>query len=170
MKLWFEKIPSPIGTMLVISDGEVLRSLDFEDFGPRQQKQLRSHYRDHELREGRVPGDIADALRAYFAGELRAIERLRTATGGTAFQKRVWAALREIPVGMTESYGALGKRLGMPQASRAVGLANGANPVAIVVPCHRVIGADGSLTGYGGGLERKRWLLAHEGVMLRRAA
>jgi methylated-DNA-[protein]-cysteine S-methyltransferase len=103
-------------------------------------------------------------VHAYFAGDLSAIERLAVVTGGTDFQREVWAALRRIPAGRTLSYGALATQLGRPKAVRAVGLANGANPIGIVVPCHRVIGADGSLTGYGGGLERKRWLLAHEGA------
>jgi methylated-DNA-[protein]-cysteine S-methyltransferase len=108
------------------------------------------------------PGGLTAALRAYFAGDLGAIDGLPVATGGTDFQRAVWAALREIPCGETRSYGELAQRIGHPTAVRAVGLANGANPVAVVVPCHRVIGADGSLTGYGAGIERKRWLLAHE--------
>ncbi len=102
------------------------------------------------------------AIAAYFDGELHAIDSLPTATEGTPFQQCVWRALREIPAGQTVSYGALANRIGKPSAVRAVGLANGANPIGIVVPCHRVIGANGSLTGYGGGLERKRWLLHHE--------
>lgn len=106
------------------------------------------------------------SLKAYFAGELAAIEGIRVATGGTDFQRSVWMALRKIPLGETISYGALASRLKCPRSARAVGLANGANPVGIVVPCHRVIGADGSLTGYGGGLQRKRWLLEHEGAQL----
>ena len=104
----------------------------------------------------------ASAIAAYFDGDLHAIDSLPTATEGTPFQKDVWQALREIPTGQTVSYGVLAKYIGKPAAVRAVGLANGANPIGIVVPCHRVIGADGSLTGYGGGLERKRWLLHHE--------
>ncbi len=113
----------------------------------------------------RSPDAVREAARAladYFAGDLDAIADLPTAANGTAFQLSVWAALRQIPVGETVSYGALAARIGRPKAVRAVGLANGANPIAIVVPCHRVIGADASLTGYGGGLHRKRWLLAHE--------
>jgi methylated-DNA-[protein]-cysteine S-methyltransferase len=99
---------------------------------------------------------------AYFRGELRAIDGLRVETRGTPFQRAVWTALREIPCGTTVSYSDLARRIERPSAVRAVGLANGANPVAIVVPCHRVVGAGGALTGYGGGLSRKRWLLAHE--------
>ncbi len=112
--------------------------------------------------EARGSSPAAAVLGRYFAGELKAIDRLKTANGGTAFQRKVWAALRTIPARATTSYGELAARLGMPKAARAVGLANGANPIAIVVPCHRVIGANGTLTGYGGGLARKRWLLAHE--------
>ena len=111
-----------------------------------------------------MPDEIRGALAAYFEGELSSIEALPVATGGTDFQRSVWAALRAIPAGETRSYSALATSVGRPAAVRAVGLANGANPIGIVVPCHRVIGKDASLTGYGGGLERKRWLLAHEGA------
>ena len=109
---------------------------------------------------------VRRALDAYFAGDLGAIDNISVATGGTPFQRTVWAALHRIPAGMTTSYGALAVTIGRPSAMRAVGLAVGSNPVAVIVPCHRVIGADHSLTGYGGGLARKRWLLAHEGLEL----
>jgi methylated-DNA-[protein]-cysteine S-methyltransferase len=99
---------------------------------------------------------------AYFDGDVRALDALPVKTQGTAFQSEVWAALRAIPVGQTRSYGQLAAAIGRPSAVRAVGLANGSNPVGVIVPCHRVIGANGTLTGYAGGLERKRWLLAHE--------
>jgi len=116
--------------------------------------------------QARVPADdpagVATAVRRYFAGDVHAIDALPVAPTGTAFQRAVWAALRRIPVGTTVSYGELARTLGAPSAVRAVGAANGANPIWLVVPCHRVIGADGSLTGYGGGLPRKRWLLDHE--------
>lgn len=108
------------------------------------------------------PFGLTSALAAYFKGDVHSIDRLPVAFGGTAFQNTVWTALRTIPAGSTRSYGALAKAIGAPKAVRAVGLANGANPVGVVVPCHRVIGADGSLIGYGGGLPRKKWLLAHE--------
>jgi methylated-DNA-[protein]-cysteine S-methyltransferase len=114
-----------------------------------------------------LPGDdrsllaAREQLEAYFAGRLE-IFSLELSPAGTPFQQRVWRALLEIPFGATESYGELARRIGLPQAARAVGLANGRNPISIVIPCHRVIGADGSLTGYGGGIERKKWLLAHE--------
>jgi O-6-methylguanine DNA methyltransferase len=109
---------------------------------------------------------VRDAIAAYFAGDLTALDRVPVKTNGTTFQKDVWSALRSIPAGETVSYGALAARIGRPRAVRAVGLANGRNPVGVIVPCHRVIGANGTLTGYAGGVERKRALLAHEGVMV----
>jgi methylated-DNA-[protein]-cysteine S-methyltransferase len=108
------------------------------------------------------PFGLVAAMQAYFAGAVRSLDRIAVHFSGTSFQTSVWQALRAIPAGETTSYGALAKRLGQPGAMRAVGLANGANPIGVIVPCHRVIGADGSLTGYGGGIDRKRWLLAHE--------
>jgi methylated-DNA-[protein]-cysteine S-methyltransferase len=115
---------------------------------------------DHQLADD--PFGLSSRVRAYFAGDLTTIEGIETDGGGTDFQRRVWAELKRIPCGVTISYGELARRLGDKNAMRAVGLANGRNPIAIVVPCHRVIGADGSLTGYGGGIDRKKWLLAHE--------
>jgi O-6-methylguanine DNA methyltransferase len=117
------------------------------------------------LAEGKDPCGAVSALRAYFTGDLKAIDRLPVDTGGTEFQQAVWSALRRIPVGRTTCYSDLASSIGRPSAVRAVGTANGANPVAVVVPCHRVIGKDGGLIGYGGGLERKAWLLRHEGAM-----
>jgi methylated-DNA-[protein]-cysteine S-methyltransferase len=160
-----DRVASPLGTLLVVcDDAGRLRALDFHDYEARMQRLLRAHYgeRGFELRAGRAPTAITDALAAFFAGALHALDGVEVRTGGTPFQRRVWSALRRIPGGVTHSYGGLAGAIGKPGASRAVGLANGANPIAIVVPCHRVIGADGSLTGYGGGLERKRWLLDHE--------
>ena len=107
-------------------------------------------------------GGIGDRVRAYFAGVLSALAEVPVRTGGSEFQRTVWQTLREIPAGDTTSYGRVAARLGRPSASRAVGHASGANPIAIAIPCHRVVGASGALTGYAGGLERKRWLLAHE--------
>jgi methylated-DNA-[protein]-cysteine S-methyltransferase len=110
--------------------------------------------------------EVAEALRRYFAGDLAAFDGLAIdPLGGTPFQREVWAALREIPAGRTASYADIAERIGRPRAVRAVGAANGQNPVAIAIPCHRVIGRDGTLTGYGGGLPRKEWLLRHEGVL-----
>ena len=116
------------------------------------------------LVEGRAPEGVRAAVEAYFTGDVRALDAVPVKTAGTDFQKAVWAALRAIPAGETRSYGQLAAAIGSPKAVRAAGLANGQNPVAVIVPCHRVIGANGTLTGYAGGLERKRWLLAHEGV------
>ena len=109
-------------------------------------------------------------LTRYFGGEIGALDTIAVELNGTPFQKNVWQALRRIPGGTTISYAELAKRIGEPSAVRAVGTANGANPVAVIVPCHRVIGSNGRLTGYGGGLDRKQWLLAHEGVVSRRAS
>jgi methylated-DNA-[protein]-cysteine S-methyltransferase len=160
-----ERFNTPTGRMLLVTDEQGrLRALDWEDHEDRMQRLMRRHYRDTHvtLREVTRKSKARRALDAYFAGELGAINELETATNGTPFQREVWTALRRIPAGRTLSYGALAKKIARPAAVRAVGLANGANPIAIVVPCHRVIGANASLTGYGGGLERKRWLLAHE--------
>jgi methylated-DNA-[protein]-cysteine S-methyltransferase len=162
-----ERFNTPTGRMLLASDEQGrLRALDWEDHEERMLRLLRRQYRGVavELREVTRKSAPRRALDAYFDGELSAIDALTTATGGTAFQRDVWSALRRIPTGKTLSYGALATKIGRPAAVRAVGLANGANPIAIVVPCHRVIGANASLTGYGGGIERKQWLLAHEGA------
>ena len=163
MLLQFERRKSPIGTMLVIFDASGrLRSLDFADYESRMHLLLRRHYGDYELRPDTAPRAIADPLDGYFTGAIDALDVVEVATGGTAFQRQVWRALRTIGPGMTTSYGQLAAQIGHGKASRAVGLANGANPIAIVVPCHRVIGANGKLTGYGGGLPRKQWLIDHE--------
>ncbi|NND99355.1 MAG: methylated-DNA--[protein]-cysteine S-methyltransferase [Pirellulaceae bacterium] len=163
MQLRFDKKVSPVGSMLLVTDDlDVLYSLDFEDFEPRMHKLLKRYYGDVQLRYGTIAPRIRESLDNYFDGDFTALDRLAVATGGTEFQSKVWSQLRSIPPGETLSYGRLADRVGRPTASRAVGLANGANPVAIVVPCHRVIGASGALTGYGGGLARKRWLLNHE--------
>jgi methylated-DNA-[protein]-cysteine S-methyltransferase len=161
---FIEHIETPTGRMRIVSDdAHNLRALDWDDHEPRMQDLLRRYYGDAvQLREVLRPSLAARSLLAYFDGDLEAIADLATATGGTAFQRTVWSALRRIPAGRTVSYGMLAAQIGQPKAVRAVGSANGANPISIVVPCHRVIGADSSLTGYGGGLHRKRWLLAHE--------
>jgi methylated-DNA-[protein]-cysteine S-methyltransferase len=148
-------IASPIGELLLASDGESVTGLYMQN-----QKHGAMQTMDWKRDETALKQPRAQ-LQAYFAGELRDFE-LPLAAEGTPFQQRVWRALCDIPYGETISYGELARRIGQPSAARAVGLANGQNPIAIVVPCHRVIGANGSLTGYGGGLERKRWLLAHE--------
>jgi methylated-DNA-[protein]-cysteine S-methyltransferase len=160
-----DRVPSPLGPLVLVSDGSgALRALKFHDQEARMERQLRLHYGegDYTLVAGRAPDAITTALAAYFAGDLRAIDAVPVHTGGTEFQRIVWAALRRISAVTTTTYSQLATVIGRPRACRAVGLANGANPVGIVVPCHRVIGADGTLTGYGGGIDRKRWLLDHE--------
>src|SRR4051794_15309704 len=156
-----ERFGTPTGRMLLVTDDQSrLRFLDWEDHEARMQGLLARYYRKTNvvLRELTRKSGARRALEAYFAGELEAIAQLATNSPGTEFQREVWHALRGIPTGQTLSYGALAANIGRPAAVRAVGLANGANPIAIVVPCHRVIGANATLTGYGGGLDRKRWL------------
>ena len=162
------RLPTPIGeALLVVDDEGSLRALDFAEHEERMRHRLELHYGvDVAVEGGGVPAGLRGRFDAYFGGDLGQLDAIECRTGGTPFQRRVWAALREIPVGQTTSYGALASRIGSPRAVRAVGLANGANPIGIVVPCHRVIGANGHLTGYGGGLDRKRWLLQHEGALL----
>ncbi len=160
-----DRLETPIGTALLATDAEgALRALDWEDCEERMRELLRLHCGAVVLREARAPRETRAALSAYFKGNLDALDEIRWRVAGTPFQRKVWTALGRIPPGATSSYGALARRLGCPRAVRAVGHANGANPVSIVIPCHRLIGADGSLVKYGGGLERKRWLLRHEGV------
>ena len=149
MTVWTE-MSSPVGVLRLVCDGEALTSVMFDP--PDQAVGERDD-------EHRVLVEARTQLAAYFAGELKDFD-LPLAAAGTPFQRRVWQALREIGYGETATYGEIAHRLGLPVgASRAVGLANGRNPLAIVVPCHRVVGADGSLTGYGGGLSIKRFLL-----------
>lgn len=165
-----ERIRTPTGPMLIVADDELrLRAVEWEDHEARMQKLLRRYYGADaiRLREVSRPSAAGCSLQAYFEGDIAALATQPTATNGTDFQHMVWAALRRIPFGQTISYSALAIQIGRPTATRAVGLANGANPISIVVPCHRVIGANSSLTGYGGGLERKRWLLAHERALRR---
>jgi methylated-DNA-[protein]-cysteine S-methyltransferase len=152
---WHTTVPSPIGNLLLISDGVALRGL-WMQHGPRPSALDVTWVRD----EGPF-GEVTAQLEEYFAGE-RTVFDVPLVLDGTAFQRRVWGALRDIPYGTTISYGELARRIGQPSASRAVGLANGRNPISVIVPCHRVIGADGTLTGYGGGLERKQLLLGLE--------
>lgn len=156
MTLRYTLMDSPIGELLLAGDGDALTRLDLRDSGDPLPDPAEGWRRDDDaFTETRAQ------VAAYFAGERGGFE-LALAPAGTAFQRRVWDALLTIPYGETASYGDVARRLGTPGAARAVGLANNRNPIAVIIPCHRVIGADGSLTGYGGGLERKRWLLAHE--------
>jgi methylated-DNA-[protein]-cysteine S-methyltransferase len=163
--LTLDRIQAPIGAFLIATDDRgALRAVDFWDDEAGLRRLLAKQYGQVPVAFGQSPAPIRQAFADYFAGDIRALEQIPVETVGTQFQRKVWAALQRIPAGETRSYGQLAVEIGEPKAMRAVGLANGQNPVAIVVPCHRVIGADGSLTGFGGGLPRKRWLLRHEGA------
>jgi methylated-DNA-[protein]-cysteine S-methyltransferase len=160
-----DRLQTPIGIALLVTDADgALRALEWEDYELRLRQLLRLHYGATVLQDAQAPDAIRAALTGYFAGNLACLSTIKWRVAGTAFQRKVWTALPTIPAGTTTSYGALAAQLEMPKAVRAVGHANGSNPISVVVPCHRVVGADGSLTGYGGGLKRKRWLLEHEGV------
>lgn len=162
-----DRLPTPIGTALLVTDADgVLCALDWEEYEARMKDLLRRQYGAVALKPARSPGDLRAALTGYFNGDLARLSSIRWRIAGTPFQNRVWKALPRIPPGSTMSYGALAAQIGRPKAVRAVGHANGANPLSVVVPCHRLIGANGALVKYGGGLERKRWLLKHEGVAL----
>jgi methylated-DNA-[protein]-cysteine S-methyltransferase len=158
---------SPIGPLtLAARDGRVC-ALHFGDDQRAVTATLKRRNPSLEIAKSRDPGGAVGALRAYFKGQIDALDDIAVDMDGTAFQRQVWAALRTVRAGRTASYLDIARAIGMPAAVRAVGAANGANPVAVIVPCHRIIGTSGSLTGYGGGLQRKRWLLEHEGVLLR---
>ena len=164
MSLVQDRVETPIGPVVLVADDGALRLLEFDD-GPRFGYYMKRQFGDAQIGHETNPGGMSDAVRAYMAGDLQAIDTLEARPRGTAFQERVWAELRKIPAGETITYRELAERAGRPAAIRAAGAANGQNPVAVVVPCHRVIGADGTLTGYGGGLDRKKWLLEHEGAL-----
>ena len=161
--LQYDKIDSPIGIVLIVVDAGQLCALDYEDYEQRMLTLLERRYGPVHLEPTTDPCGFSSRVRAYFAGDYSALDDIAVNTGGTAFQQQVWSALRSIPVGTTMTYGALAARLGKPTAYRAVGGTNALNPVAIVLPCHRVVGADAALIGYAGGLARKQWLLEHEG-------
>src|SRR6185369_9008462 len=165
LHLTIESLETPIGVLRIVTDAAgALCAVGWLDLEERLQRDVDRQYGacGFSLAAGRATSGVSRSIRRYFEGELPAIDALSVATGGTAFQREVWGALRAIPCGTTVTYAELATRMGRPAAVRAVGAANGANPVGVVVPCHRVVGADGSLTGYGGGLERKAWLLRHE--------
>lgn len=152
------------GLMVVVDDAGSLRAAEFEDRGERLERSLSLRFggSGYTLVPREIPGGIASALERYFAGGIDAIDDMPVTLDGTAFQNTVWAALRSVKPGNPVPYSALAARIGRPRAVRAVGHANGSNPFCVVVPCHRLVGANGALTGYGGGLERKRWLIGHE--------
>jgi methylated-DNA-[protein]-cysteine S-methyltransferase len=165
--LFVDRLKSPVGELVLVADGGgSLRVLGWYGAG-KEPPELMAELRRQcgpavRLEQRRNPGGLTAAIGDYFHGDVAVIDALPVAAEGTAFQQSVWSALRQIPCGSTVAYSDLARLIGRPAAVRAVGLANGSNPVAIVVPCHRVVGKDGTLTGYGGGLDRKRWLLAHE--------
>jgi methylated-DNA-[protein]-cysteine S-methyltransferase len=153
---------SPIGEMVIAARETTVCALEFVDQWVRAERHLRRRRSDVIFVEGQDPAGAHDRLQAYFAGELAALHELSIDPDGTSFQRQVWNELRRIPPGRTITYRQLAERVNCPSGFRAVGNANRLNPMAILIPCHRVIGADGELLGYAGGLDRKRWLLAHE--------
>jgi methylated-DNA-[protein]-cysteine S-methyltransferase len=165
MSLIETEVPTPIGPLFLVERDGALCAVGFAA----QRKSLLARVRARFPGEPIVTGEAraAKAIAAYLDGDLRALDALAVDPGGTPFQKRVWAALRRIPAGRTASYGDIARQLGSPAAVRAVGAANGRNPISLVIPCHRVIRSDGALCGYAGGLDKKRWLLAHEGIEVR---
>jgi methylated-DNA-[protein]-cysteine S-methyltransferase len=168
MTFRLDRLETPIGVALLVTDSDgVLRALDWEDYATRMRELLRLQYGTVALQEAQAPGQMRKALSAYFKGDLDRLNAIEWRVAGTPFQQKVWHALPGIPAGTTMSYGAMAARLDTPRAMRAVGHANGSNPISVVLPCHRLIGADGTLVKYGGGLSRKRWLLEHEGVALK---
>ena len=164
MTLDVAEFRSPIGTLVVAARDGRLCALEFAARWPRRQRLLARRFGSLTIHRAPDPAGAVTALRSYFAGDRDALGRIAVDPHGTEFQRRVWAALARIPAGETRSYRDLAAAIGSPTAVRAVGAANGANPVALVIPCHRVIAADGTLGGYAGGLHRKRWLLEHEGA------
>ncbi|WP_058909956.1 methylated-DNA--[protein]-cysteine S-methyltransferase [Entomohabitans teleogrylli] len=164
-----DKIATPLGPLWIVCDEQyALRAIEWEEHSDRMAQLLDIHYgkNRYQRRYSQDPNGLSRALTAYFDGDLHIIDTLPTATAGTEFQREVWRQLRTIPCGQTLNYGQLATRLGRPGAARAVGAANGSNPISIVVPCHRVIGSNGTMTGYAGGVGRKEWLLRHEGYLL----
>ncbi len=165
MKIVNDSFDSPVGGITVHIAGDALILLDFADCAARTQRLLHRRFGDTQPERKDNPLEIRERVAAYFAGDWGAFDDLPLDPGGTEFQREVWAGLRRIPPGQAISYAALAKSIRRPAAVRAVGRANALNPIAIVVPCHRVIGKDGTLTGYAGGLKRKEWLLRHEGAL-----
>ncbi len=165
-KLLVTEIETPQGPIVFARRDERLVALSFKNHWPRQKKELEKRFGVLELVADTKGGRAGTALRRYLDGELTALDALDVDTEGTPFQEKVWSRLRKIPAGATWSYSDLARAVGKPSAVRAVAGANARNPVSLVVPCHRVIAADGSLAGYGGGVPRKRWLLTHEGALL----
>ncbi|WP_202304281.1 methylated-DNA--[protein]-cysteine S-methyltransferase [Dryocola clanedunensis] len=164
-----DKIATPLGPLWILCDEQFrLRAVEWDEHSDRMEQLLGIHYRaqGYQRVSSANPGGLSRKLCDYFEGDLSVIETLPTATSGTDFQREVWNTLRTIPCGQVMHYGQLAEQLGRAGAARAVGAANGSNPISIVVPCHRVIGRNGTMTGYAGGVTRKEWLLRHEGYLL----
>jgi methylated-DNA-[protein]-cysteine S-methyltransferase len=165
MQLEHGEISSPIGTIHVVVLDGALCGLGFAEAWPELRARLERRFGRCVFQRAADPGGVVSPLKDYLEGDLDAAAKLRVDPGGTPFQRRVWSMLRSVPAGGTTSYRALADEVGCPKAARAVGSANAANPIAVVIPCHRVIRTDGDLGGYAYGLERKRWLLHHEGAL-----
>lgn len=158
-------LSSPVGTLTIAAQGDELVALCFDGLWQRHRSRLLRHHPGASFAEADDPAGACSALRRWFDGELGALDGLAVAPVGTPFQRSVWSELRRIPRGRTRSYGEVAAAVGRPGATRAVGTANGANPIGIVIPCHRVLAAGGALGGFAGGLDAKRWLLRHEGAL-----
>ena len=165
-ELLIDYIESPIGRIIIVVDEGKMCALDFEGYEERMMKLLKRRYTSVQLKQTDNPYGFSTRVKDYLAGDYKSLDAIPVSTGGTPFQQQVWNALREIPTGHTFTYSQLAEKIGNPKAVRAVGMTNSLNPIAIVLPCHRVVGANASLTGYAGGLERKDWLLRHEGARL----
>lgn len=164
MTLYLDKLATEIGELWIVTDDQRLYVIEYHDYGDRMHSYLSDKLGAYEITAQSDPLGITTRLRLYFDGNYEALDTIPVRWLGTEFQQQVWSALRGIPAGETRTYGQIAEQIGNPNGSRAVGHANSLNPIAIVVPCHRVIGADHRLTGYAGGLNRKDWLLKHEGV------
>jgi O-6-methylguanine DNA methyltransferase len=161
-RFWYREYSSPVGQLQIAGDDLGVVSLDFDDFSERMRRLIAARFGEHELCPGDDPFGVVPRLDLYFRDGVDTFHEIPLNMRGSPLQAEVWRALRMIPAGETRSYGQLALQLGRPKASRAVGHANSLNPVGIIVPCHRVIGANGKLTGYAGGVHRKEWLLRHE--------
>ena len=170
VRISFGRVKSPIGDIVLACKGDALCALEFIEAEKRMVAWLRRRFGEFERVDAADPGGVCTRIGNYLLGDLDALDDIVVDGGGTDFQRKVWKGLRRITAGKVVSYQGLAQRLGMPTSVRAVARANALNPISIVVPCHRVIGSDGSLTGYGSGLPRKRWLLEHEGVVVPSAA
>ena len=165
LTLW--RYASPIGQLGLATDaGGVVHAFSFDGTDDDVARVARRHWTDAQTREGPAPRAVVDSLDAYFTGRRDALADIPWRIAGDGFQEKVWAELTRVSVGATISYGEMARRIGEPGAAQAVGVALNRNPIALILPCHRVVGADGALVGFGGGVERKRWLLAHEGALL----